>query len=335
MTKTLNPKIKKTLSILTKILAVFLGFCLIFIGYLFLPLSQVKPTQDLGETLNYQVALDHFNRLQAQDGAGIRSECKTTLLDHGQKTAKSIVLFHGFTSCPKQYDEFSQLLFEQGYNVLIPRLPFHGLEDLSTRDQNKIQAVDILNLATESVKIASGLGDEVDVLGLSGGGVMALWAGLNLKQVSKSVVISPIVQPYLAKIYPQNPTVRLLQTIPDQYIFWDNKLKEKAEFAPYAYKGFSTKALSQFLAVAQTIIQQVEANQTTNTKFTLITSDIDQAVDNNIAKTVFQKLEKQGKITQTHVFTATENIPHDAIDPRNKAGNIKYVYPKLMQWIQE
>ena len=334
MSKLNNPKTRQILKIISKTLITFLGLGLVFVGYLFLPLAQVSSSQNIEQTSSYSTAMTRFEKLQAQDDAQIRSECKSTLLNHGQKTDKVIVLFHGFTSCPKQFDQFSYLLFEQGYNVLIPRLHYHGMEDLATRDQNKIQASEILNLTAQSVAIASGLGDKVEVLGLSGGAVMALWAGLNLPNVSKVMAVSPILKPYLAKNFPQNPTVKLLEIIPDRYIFWDEELKEKAEFAPYAYKGFSSKALSQFLNIGQTVLQQIDTNISSQTEFILVTSDIDKAVDNNLSKIVFEKLQSGGKITQTHVFNSQDNIPHYSIDPRNKAGNIKLTYPKIIAWLE-
>jgi len=330
-----SPKIKSIAKFLVRSLTVILILILAVTTYLFIPISDVKPTQIGPQISNYDQAIQKFAILQAKDGTDIISDCRSAVLSHGKKTSKAIVLFHGFTSCPKQFDQFSQLLFEQGYNVLMPRLPFHGLNDLNTRDQNKLEASQILNLTQESVMIASGLGENVETFGLSGGGVMSLWAGLNLSQVSKSVVVSPIIRPYLTKDYPLNPVIKILDTAPDQYVYWDDQLKDKAEFAPYAYKGFSTKALAQFLKIGSTVVKQISTNPNSRAKFILITSEIDQAVDNSLAVAVFDSLKAQAKITQTHFFTKTDNIPHDSIDPRNTAGNTAFVYPKVLEWIQD
>lgn len=38
----------------------------------------------------------------------------------------SVMLFHGYSSCPQQYDELSVQLADKGYNVFIHLLPGHG-----------------------------------------------------------------------------------------------------------------------------------------------------------------------------------------------------------------
>ncbi len=286
-----NAKIKLCFKILARFLTLTLILALLLVDYLFIPINEINPTQTDLSTLSYFEAAEKFGILQSRDDANIRLECRSTLLTHCQKTLKSIVLFHGFTNCPKQFNQFSQLLFDQGYNVLIPIPPFHGLNDLNTRDQNKLKAAQILDLTQASVAIASGLGQQVETFGLSGGGVMSLWAGLNLPQVSKAIVVSPIMKPYATKDFPLNPVIKILQNIPDQYIYWDGELKDKAEFSLYAYKGFSTKAIAQFLEIGNTVLKQIQTKKTTNAKFILITSDTDQAVDNSMASSVLKLLK--------------------------------------------
>lgn len=43
----------------------------------------------------------------------------------------TVLLFHGYTACPQQYDGFSELLAQQGYDVYVPLLPGHGRRYLS------------------------------------------------------------------------------------------------------------------------------------------------------------------------------------------------------------
>jgi len=259
----------KTISILVITISV-LGILLA--GYLFLPPATVAPSTSFKASQSYDEAKTRLAKLQTLDDDSIRSECKTTLLDHGNTTSKVFVLYHGFTSCPKQYDQFAQILYDKGYNVLIPRLKYHGYFDLTTRDQAKITPTDFMDLTQESVGIATGLGQKVEVVGLSGGGVMALWAGLNLPNIDQVVAISPIIQPLFFKDYPQNVVTQGLRALPDNYIFWDEKLKEKAEFAPYAYKGFSTKALGQLMTLGYNVKQQSKQITKHQTKFVLISS---------------------------------------------------------------
>ena len=58
--------------------------------------------------------------------------CLSRLLTHGEKTERAVVLVHGLTNCPKQWELFGQEAFRRGWNVLILRLPEHGLGDRET-----------------------------------------------------------------------------------------------------------------------------------------------------------------------------------------------------------
>lgn len=42
------------------------------------------------------------------------------------KARGTVLLFHGYTACPQQYVELSELLARQGYQVYVPLLPGHG-----------------------------------------------------------------------------------------------------------------------------------------------------------------------------------------------------------------
>ena len=41
-------------------------------------------------------------RLLSADGSEINPECRSIIIDSGRKEARSVVLLHGFTSCPAQ-----------------------------------------------------------------------------------------------------------------------------------------------------------------------------------------------------------------------------------------
>jgi len=75
-----------------------------------------RPAHDYAEALLLVAAL-------APRTPGDRERVRTELLTHGVRTPRVIVLFHGVTNCPAQFDSLGRLLYERGANVLIPRLP--------------------------------------------------------------------------------------------------------------------------------------------------------------------------------------------------------------------
>ena len=70
----------------------------------------------------------------------------------------NIVLIHGFTSCPEMYDELAAELASMGANVVIPRLPHHGLADRMTDELRHLSAAEMAATASEALEIAAGLG---------------------------------------------------------------------------------------------------------------------------------------------------------------------------------
>ena len=74
-------------------------------------------------------ALARFAELRAQEQeiVAFNPVCHSQLLTHGRKMERAIILMHGMTNCPAQYDELAPLFLERGYNVLIPLIPGNGL----------------------------------------------------------------------------------------------------------------------------------------------------------------------------------------------------------------
>jgi esterase/lipase len=66
-----------------------------------------------------------------------------------------------------------------GYNVLIPRLPRHGLADRKVENLSPLKAEELRDCADASVDIACGLAQKVYVARLSAGGTLSAWIAQN------------------------------------------------------------------------------------------------------------------------------------------------------------
>jgi carboxylesterase len=66
--------------------------------------------------------------------------CLSRLYTHGEKTERAVVLVHGLTNCPKQWELFAQEAYRRGWNVLVLRLPEQGLGDRETSTTSSIRA---------------------------------------------------------------------------------------------------------------------------------------------------------------------------------------------------
>src|SRR4051812_43544673 len=83
-------------------------------------------------TARSQIAALQAQERQAQGDATINPVCYTRLLDHGQRTRRVVVCYHGYTNCPFQFQALAENFYAQGNNVFLPRLPYHGLADRMT-----------------------------------------------------------------------------------------------------------------------------------------------------------------------------------------------------------
>ena len=78
-----------------------------------------------------------------------------------------------------------------GDNVLILRLPRHGMADRKVENLSPLKAEELRDCADTSVDIACGLGQKVYVCGLSAGGTLAAWIVQNRSEVTRAVLIAP------------------------------------------------------------------------------------------------------------------------------------------------
>src|SRR5207247_11301545 len=61
----------------------------------------------------YEEALARVKAMQEKDNQELaRDVCITKLYEHGTQTAHVIVLLHGFTACPQQFDELGKWYHE-------------------------------------------------------------------------------------------------------------------------------------------------------------------------------------------------------------------------------
>src|SRR5215475_1348558 len=112
---------------------------------------------------NYDEALSRFQKIQSSEGPELNPVCLSILLTHGKRTKRTVVFFHGLTNCPEQFRELGHTFYELGYNVLIPRLPRHGLADRRVENLTPLKAEELRDCADASVDIACGLGEKVSV----------------------------------------------------------------------------------------------------------------------------------------------------------------------------
>ena len=123
----------------------------------------------------YQAGIEIAESLKALDGPNVNPACRTRLYTHGHRTERSLVLLHGFTNCPQQFDALGKHFHDLGWNVLIPRYPRHGYSDRLTTSIAELRADMLIAVANRAGEAGAGLGHRLTVAGLSlrEGGILA------------------------------------------------------------------------------------------------------------------------------------------------------------------
>ena len=248
------------------------------------------------------------------------------LYDHGKPVRDAVILFHGFTNCPQQFDVLARGFFARGCNVYVPRIPYHGKKDRLTWDLANLTVPILQEFGAETYRLANGLGERVTALGLSLGGSLALWLG-QTQPIALSVPVSPFLMPIGFARGIGTFAMHVLHTLPDMYWWWDPRLKAKC-LPTYAYPGYPTHALAQCVFLGSALFDQVPRKPSTS-RCTLVTNVNEPAVNNNVTYELMDDWKSEG-ITYSHfVFTDLGPPRHDIIDPTTFPQARTLVYPKL------
>ncbi len=272
-------------------------------------------------TAGRAAALARLAELTAAD-AGIPEATHTRLFEPGPDAPVTIVIWHGFTNAPSQFVAVAEQLRDAGYRVLLPRMPRHGLPDLLNRELAKLTDAELVGQVDTCVDIAAGLGDEVWVVGLSAGGIMAAWAAATRSEVSRALLAAPLVAP---KGFPM-PAVRLCvkypRIVPNYYMWWDPRVKDAMENnSPYAYPGFPLPGVVPFLHLSESLFDGSVAVRNRLERVVLVTNASDLAVRQDAAS-AFATRVFGGATAYCGRATIDPELhwTHDFVDPWSPAG---------------
>ncbi len=309
-----------------------LTFAAAFIAAALIP-APVPPSSPDPAT-DYDEAIEKVDALMAKD-ASDDIGYPTIFMDHGSMTTTVVVIFHGYTNNPKQFEKLGRIYHEAGYNVLIPRLPGHGAKDVLSKTLSDVDAAVLVEATDEAIDIAAGLGENVEVIGISGGGTLATWAAYNRDEVDTLITISPFFATAPVPVVLTRPITEILHVLPDFYVWWDPALKEK-HLPPTGYPRFSTRSLTAFLDVGYSIVDDDPQRTTPLKRAIYISNASDDSVNGQFGADVFrEQIAPIADAVSFHEFDASLSYAHDLVDPAGlNAEHLDEIYSQLEKWME-
>jgi len=240
----------------------------------------------------------------------------------------AVVLLHGLSNSPPQYDALAPLLHARGHAVVVPRLPLHGYRDRMTDALAALRAVDLEAAALDAVAIGALCGDRVVVAGISIGATLAGWLAARTR-IDTGIAFAPFCG--LQELYGglNDALGSVLRALPNAFGWWDPRVKEKQPPA-HGYPRFATRALGESLLVSTDIDRAPHAIH--GRRAVLVLNANDPVTNNAHAHRRFATLRGYGVDYERVVL---EGLPkmHDVIEPLPQAHS-ELVYPTLIDLIE-
>lgn len=286
----------------------------------------------------YEEALARVKSKQDEDNKDLaRDVCITKLYDHGKQTEHAIILLHGFTNCPEQFNELGQRYYAAGYNVLIPRMPYHGLSNRLTDALVNLTAENLTAFGNRAIDIAHGLGKKITVMGISGSGTLVAWLAQNRADIDFAFAIAPLfglafIPTSLTKLFE-----RIALLLPNFFLWWDPRTKADNPYSIYyAYPRYPTRALVEIIRLGIITRSQAEKAPPKARNITMIINDAEPAVSN---AEIFKLLKlwrrhSRGNLSEYH-FEKDMKLPHDIITPGTPGVPIGDIHTRLIGAVRD
>ena len=275
--------------------------------------------------------LSHFNELQPG--------CEPIKLESNKNVRGQglVILLHGFSACPQQYEQLAPRLAKLGFDVLVPLLPGHGIKPIQF--QPRIDNTDLVPRTVASWKafrneindLAESYRGKRSITGLSMGTNLALSAYIKRPDLYSNVVgISPKLRnetSFLHGIFSNN--IHLFNI--DEWILnrksgWDSCLKDAVlENKPRSgFCSFQNKnAIAMLKFGNETIKDSKLLENTSSAKIQIVLSHNDDGVANNGALELADNLLENGD--NLDICTMPTEVPHSMFSP--------YDRPHAKPWI--
>lgn len=283
--------------------------------------------------LTYDDAIARIEAVaRAEEDPALNPVCRGFALTDGRRAARCVVLIHGYTNCPQQFRAFAGLLHERGHSVYVPRMPRHGLADRLTTALAGLTRAELIAWLDQALAIAHGLGERVDIMGISAGANLALYAAQHRPDVHQAAAVSPVLGAPAVAGWAVPALARIAAVAPNRFIWWDAQLRDDPRGGlPHAYPRWSTRSLGQIVALGLEVSRAAARRAPAARDILVVTNAADDSVASAPVERLVDRWRARGAPVRTHRFPAELGLIHDLIDPGQPRQRVELVYPALLE----
>lgn len=287
------------------------------------PLEPPRPSP------TYEDAIARVDAIRSREGPDVNPLCRTRVLGAGRRTERVVVLLHGFTNCPKQFDSLAADLSRRGVNVLVPRIPRHGMADRMSPALRLLTAEELTRAGEEAVDIAHGLGERVTVVGLSSSAVLAGWLAQHRPDVDGAVLLAPSFAPRgMPGAIARRLTGALLRS-PNFFVWWDRRLRAGLPGPRQCYPRFASRGLAEVYRLGYSLLDDAARGAPAAKRLAVVTTTGDEGVNNDLTADLARRWRARGARVETFEFPDSLGIHHDMIDPEQPYQRVAVTYPTI------
>jgi esterase/lipase len=260
---------------------------------------------------------------QASDARIAEPGARSIFLTHGRPTARSVVLFHGLTDSPMQFATLAHLLYAEGDNVYVPRLPRHGLLGGDVAVLAKLSSDELRHAADSAVTIANGLGDSVIVVGLSLGGTMAGWVAQN-RRVWRCVLIAPALEAGRIPTIFDRPIIGLSDRLPNI-----TRRDPVDTTRPDREPGYTTHVLAELLKFGRSVLAEATRGAPRTQQMAILVNANDRTVKESSSEELGRQWGRHGANVWLYEIPDSLRLAHNIVDPVEGASRAPMVLKLL------
>jgi carboxylesterase len=299
-------------------------------GFAAIPINTRPLKSDPHPVADYASAVAAYDSLRVDEVGRVMPDGASLMFVHGSKTPRAIVLVHGLTNSPRQFRELAKQFYARGYNVIVPRLPEHGLEPADISHLKTLTAEKYRDYADRAIDLAYGLGDSVFVIGLSAGGNVAAWIAQHRPEVARVIIIAPAMTVARIPGPLDAPAMNLMERLPNVSIH-----QRPDSGRGHAYFGTSTRGVGATLRFAASILA-ADGESPAVRDITVVLNDNDHTIDAEPVLHLVERWQRRdGMVITTLRFDRTLRLPHDVIDVTQRCGLPEVVYPALIALLEK